>query len=68
MTSEHYFIILGCDGLWDVMTNQQAVDYVRKQLKKHSDLDIVTKKLVQKALNDGSSDNITAIICMLNQY
>ena len=27
------FIVLGCDGIWDCLTNQEACDYVKNDLK-----------------------------------
>lgn len=32
LTEEHEFIILACDGIWDVMTNQEVVDFCRDRV------------------------------------
>jgi serine/threonine protein phosphatase PrpC len=29
------FLIIACDGIWDCLTNQQAVDYIGNLLNKH---------------------------------
>jgi serine/threonine protein phosphatase PrpC len=66
------FIILACDGLWDVFDNQEAVNIVlglcydiktgqRKQTKVN-----VAKRLADLALEKGSTDNITIIVVLLN--
>lgn len=59
------FIICGSDGLWDVLTNQQAVEFVLKELKKRKALDSladISQKLADHAYSLGSEDNITALI------
>ena len=61
LSSHDKFIIQSCDGLWDVLNNQDAVDFV---------LDLVNKKfkgnyakaLCEHALEKGSLDNITCIV------
>ena len=33
LTDSDEFVLLACDGVWDVMDNQQAVDFIRKRLR-----------------------------------
>jgi serine/threonine protein phosphatase PrpC len=59
------FIICGSDGLWDVLTNQQAVEFVLKELKKRKageSVSDISQKLADHAYSLGSEDNITALI------
>ncbi|KAF8534290.1 phosphatase 2C-like domain-containing protein [Trichophaea hybrida] len=56
------FIILACDGLWDVCSDQEAVDLVRSIL----DPQEASKKLVDHALSQFSSDNLSCMIVRLD--
>ncbi|XP_047335002.1 probable protein phosphatase 2C 39 [Impatiens glandulifera] len=55
---EAEFIILASDGIWKVMTNQEAVDCI-KEMK---DAKTGAKQLTQEALNRMSRDDISCII------
>lgn len=54
------FLILACDGVWDVLTDQEAVDFVLAVDSK--DREHAAHRLVQRAIELGSSDNVTAVI------
>ena len=59
------FIVLACDGLWDVLTNQDVVNFINEELyKKEKNIDI-SKKLAEYAVLKGSTDNISIIIIFL---
>jgi serine/threonine protein phosphatase PrpC len=55
------FIILACDGIWDVLSNQEAVDYILNLLKNKVNHNL-SKLLAEYALAKGSTDNVTVII------
>lgn len=59
------FLILACDGVWDVLTNQEAVEIVKRELNLTKNPETAAKILVQKAYDSGSADNISAMIVIL---
>jgi serine/threonine protein phosphatase PrpC len=72
------FIIIACDGVWDVMEDQEAVDLVRVHLRgdgggsgelSRTEADVRIKTaaqlLVDASLARGSSDNVTALVLYL---
>ncbi|OCK81350.1 protein phosphatase-like protein 2C [Lepidopterella palustris CBS 459.81] len=52
------FLILACDGLWDVCSDQEAVDLVRYM----QDPQAASKQLVDHALARFSTDNLSCMI------
>ena len=48
ITNDTEFLILACDGIWDVMTSQQAVDYVHKSCYGDSFVNNVRKKTLNE--------------------
>ena len=55
------FIIFACDGLWDVINNQEAVSYVNKLISSNINCNYA-KELALYAYKKGSLDNITIIV------
>ncbi|TMW97548.1 hypothetical protein EJD97_005337 [Solanum chilense] len=62
LTEDDEFMILGCDGIWDVMSNQDAVNVVRHELRLHNDPQQSARELVNQALCKDTDDNLTAIV------
>lgn len=52
------FLILASDGLWDVVSNEEAVSMV----KPIQDSEEAAKRLMQEAYQRGSADNITCVV------
>ena len=57
------FLILACDGLWDVFSSQNAVDFARKSLLVNNDPNVAAKELADEALRRHSADNIS-VVCV----
>ncbi|KAJ3313207.1 Protein phosphatase 2C 1 [Boothiomyces sp. JEL0838] len=63
ITEEDSVIILACDGIWDVCSDQSAIDLIA-DIK---DPQEAADTLVDYALDNFSTDNLTAIVIQLNQ-
>ena len=64
LTEEDEFMIIGCDGLWDVFSSQNAIDFARRKLQQHNDPRECSRELVNEALHRDSCDNLTVVtIC-----
>eukprot|EP00397_Hematodinium_sp_SG-2012_P014778 GEMP01015036.1.p1 GENE.GEMP01015036.1~~GEMP01015036.1.p1 ORF type:complete len:613 (+),score=112.55 GEMP01015036.1:162-2000(+) len=61
------FVLLACDGVFDVFTSQDAVDFVRAELARmpshEQDPQVVANSLTHTAIHSrNSKDNVTAVI------
>lgn len=68
LTPEHKFLIIGCDGLWDVVQHQAAVDAARNSLQDGNSPGQTSQLLVKMASDAGSTDNITVMVILLEDF
>jgi len=61
-SSDDEFLILACDGVWDVMTNEEVVSYIHSRLLLSEDLKKVCEELLETCLAKGSRDNMSVIL------
>ena len=61
------FVILACDGVWDVIDNQAAVNIVARQLIDTGSTEAAADALVKKSLEHGSVDNISVVVVCFHQ-
>ncbi|KAJ9057902.1 mgpp2cl-1, protein phosphatase 2C-like protein 1 [Entomophthora muscae] len=62
LTKEDSFLILACDGLWDVCSDQDAVNLIQDI----EDPQEASKKLLEFALNNFSTDNLSTMVVRLS--
>ncbi|ERM97065.1 hypothetical protein AMTRI_Chr05g64040 [Amborella trichopoda] len=62
LTEEDEFLIIGCDGIWEVFRSQNAVDFARRRLMEHNDPRACSRELVVEALKRRSGDNLSVVV------
>jgi len=61
------FIVMGCDGLYDVLTNEQIIEYVRERRGDGLPAKEISQRLAEYTVNEcNSRDNVTVILVQLN--
>lgn len=59
------FVVLACDGIWDVMSNEELCDFVRDRMLLTSDLQLICNQVVDTCLYKGSRDNMSIVLIAL---
>lgn len=55
-------LILACDGVWEVLSDQEALDLIKDEDISCTEM---SKKLVQESLKRGSTDNLSVMVVRL---
>jgi len=56
------FLVLACDGVWDVMTNEDICDFISARMKISDNLETICNEVIDTCLYKGSRDNMSIII------
>lgn len=73
LTSDHEFILLACDGIWDVLTNEEVLEFVRNRIAQQIPPETICEQLMTRCLAPDCQmgglgcDNMTVVlVCFLN--
>merc|ERR1711872_1197839 len=56
------FLVLACDGVWDVMSNEEICSFISHRMKVHDNLETICNEVIDTCLYKGSRDNMSIII------
>jgi len=56
------FLVLACDGVWDVMSNEDICNFITHRMKVQDNLEIICNEVIDTCLYKGSRDNMSIII------
>jgi serine/threonine protein phosphatase PrpC len=67
ITPKDSFLLLGCDGLFDVLTKEEIVAFVTAELNQHGDVQKCATAITHEAIRmRNSRDNVSVIIIVLS--
>jgi len=73
LNDNHEFVVLACDGIWDVLTSQEVIDFIRPKLAEGLSPDTICEAVLSKCLapvtgmGGTGCDNMTICLVVLLQ-
>lgn len=69
ITENDQFLLLACDGLFDVFSPEDVVQFVKNNLEQHGDVQKCCQNLTREAIHKRNSrDNVSVILIVLNKW
>ncbi|XP_058192261.1 probable protein phosphatase 2C 60 [Rhododendron vialii] len=62
LCNDDEFLVIACDGIWEGMSSQQLVDFVRDQLNTDTKLSVVCERVFDRCIECKGRDNMTVIL------
>lgn len=73
ITPDHEFVLLACDGIWDVLSNEEVVEFVRARIAAKMEPEQICEELMTRCLAPDCQmgglgcDNMTVVlVCLIN--
>lgn len=61
---QDFFLVIACDGVWDVMSNEAVCSFITNRLRITNDLEVICNQVIDTCLHKGSRDNMSIIIIL----
>ena len=69
ITEKDNFLLVACDGLFDVFTGEDVVKFVKENMEEHGDAQKCCHNLTHEAIKKRHSrDNVSVILIILNKW
>ncbi|XP_017129057.1 protein phosphatase 1B [Drosophila elegans] len=59
------FLVMACDGIWDVMDSSEVCEFIASRLFVTDDLPMIVNSVLDICLHKGSRDNMTLLLLLL---
>ena len=62
------FLVVACDGVWDVVNEEEVIDCVKKHFENGGEKKNTSKAIVEFACSEGSGDNLSCITVFFKSF